>query len=145
MREPYTQLYVHLVWSTWDRLPVLTDEMRDTIYRCIQAGCTALNCELIAIGGTDDHIHALVRLPAVLAIAELVKKIKGSSSHLVNHSACGIKDFRWQGAYAAFTLSKDGIPSVSSYIARQEEHHRLKTTDKDMEVGWAEPEIHPAG
>src|SRR5947209_2742512 len=83
LRQPYTQLYIHLVWSTWDRLPLLTPELKATVYVCIQAECHALNTDVIATGGIEDHVHLLVRIPTTISIADLVKQIKGASSHLV--------------------------------------------------------------
>ena len=76
MREPLTQLYVHLVWATWDRFPLLPASIRPRVYACIQAECDALKAEVIAIGGTADHVHLLVRISATLAVATLVKQAK---------------------------------------------------------------------
>jgi len=84
MRAPYTQLYLHLVWSTWDRHPFLVGEVRDRIYECIQAECVNLRVEVIAIGGIEDHLHLLVRVPPTIAPADLVKRVKGASSHMMN-------------------------------------------------------------
>ncbi|MEN6581922.1 MAG: transposase [Armatimonadota bacterium] len=66
MREPYTQLYVHIVWSTWDRLPLLSADVQSAVYRCIQAECDRLGADVLAIGGVEDHIHILVRLPGYI-------------------------------------------------------------------------------
>jgi len=99
-----------------------------------------MKAELIAIGGTEDHVHVLVRIPATISVADLVKQIKGSSSHMVNHSVPRWNGFKWQGAYGAFTVSKTLGPAVRSYILGQEEHHRDGTTDKGMEVAWTESE-----
>jgi REP element-mobilizing transposase RayT len=144
MREPYTQLYIHLVWSTWDRQPLLSSELRLRIYACIQAECSRLKVELVAIGGTDDHVHVLVRIPTTISVAVLVKQMKGSSSHLATHEA-GYRDaFKWQGAYGAFTISTNHVERVKSYVLRQEEHHQAGTTHKDFEVAWDDHPPHPA-
>ena len=85
MRAPYTELYVHLVWATWDRLPVLTPAVERIVYAAIADKCRDMNCEPLAIGGVADHVHLLVRLNPAVAISDLVKEVKGSSSHLVTH------------------------------------------------------------
>jgi len=85
MRGPYTQLYLHLVWATWDRLPLITETVESRLYAAIAEKCRKLKCVPLAIGGIDDHIHLLVRLHTTVAIATLVKEVKGSSSHLVTH------------------------------------------------------------
>lgn len=63
MRENYTQLYIHCVWATWDRLPIITSEIRTPIYSEIIRQCNQLQCTAIAIGGIDDHVHLLVGIP----------------------------------------------------------------------------------
>ena len=133
MREPYTQLYVHLVWSTWDRLPVLTEDIRARVYGCIQAECAALNAEAIAIGGVADHVHLLARFPATLSIAALTKQVKGASSHLAAQEARPGAFFKWQGGYSAFTIAKADVPRIRNYILNQEQHHREGNLDTDSE------------
>ena len=138
MRAPYTQLYVHLVWSTWDRLPLLTIHIRPAVYVCIQAECEKINAQLVAIGGTEDHVHLLARIPVTLPIATFAKQVKGSSSHMVNNCLQNAEPFKWQGGYGAFTVSKSLLPSIQSYILNQEQHHLEQTTDKDLEIAWVE-------
>ena len=133
MRNPYTQMYLHLVWSTRERLPLLTEEIRGAVYACIQEQCTTLKAEAVAIGGIADHVHLLVRFPTSVTVGTLVKQVKGASSHLVTHRLGQGEGFRWQGAYGAFTLSKSLVPRVQSYIARQAEHHRDGTLYPELE------------
>ena len=124
MRTLYTQLYVHLVWSTWDRLPLISDEIETVLYASIIAKCKALNCEVLAIGGIVDHIHILVRLLPSISVAELVKEIKGTSSHLLAKKVEPDGFFKWQGGYSAFTIRKNDIETLKHYIHRQKEHHK---------------------
>lgn len=83
MRAPYTQLHIHLVWSTWDRLPLLAADVQPTPYRSFHAECEAVGANLLAVGGMPDHVHLLVRFPTTISVAELVKQIKGASSRLL--------------------------------------------------------------
>ena len=99
MRAPYTQLYLHLVWATWDRLPLITEDMESRLYAAIAAKCRQLKCEPLAINGTEDHIHVLLRLHPTVSVARLVKEVKGASSHLVTHEIKPNEFFKWQGAY----------------------------------------------
>ena len=133
MREPWTQLYVHLVWACWDRLPLLSKEIEQSIYACIQEECFRLRCESIAIGGTEDHVHLLTRFPTTITIADLTKQVKGSSSHLITHRLAHREPFKWQGAYGAFTVSRAEVPRVRAYILNQKQHHREGTLDEDFE------------
>jgi len=123
MRAPYTQLYLHLVWATWDRLPLITEAVQARIYAAIAEKCREFRCVPLAIGGRPDHVHLLIRFHTTTAIATLVKEVKGSSSHLVTHEITPGQFFKWQGAYGAFTLRKDEAPIVKEYIDQQKEHH----------------------
>ena len=132
MREPFTQLYLHLVWATWDRLPLISPELRPAVYGCIQAECRSLGAELLTIGGIEDHVHVLVRIPTTISVAGLVKQTKGASSHLAAQRLG--KTFKWQGAYGAFTVSRADVPRIRAYILRQEEHHRSGELNPAMEL-----------
>jgi putative transposase len=123
MREPFTQLYVHLVWATWDRLPFITPELEPRIYAAIAEKCRELKCEPIAIGGIEEHVHLLTRFHTTVPIATLAKEVKGSSSHLVTHIIVPGSLFRWQGAYGAFTIRKSEVSTVKTYILNQKQHH----------------------
>ena len=123
MRAPFTQLYLHCVWATWDRMPLLTPQVDDIIYAAIHAKCRDLNCEAVALGGMPDHLHLLVRFPTTVSVADLVKGIKGSSAHLQTQRVSQTTFFKWHGAYGAFTVSPDALPAVKAYIHQQKQHH----------------------
>jgi putative transposase len=133
MRGPYTQLYVHCVWATWDRLPLLTAAYELQIHASIAAKCHELGCTPVAIGGIEDHVHLLTQVPAKLSIADLVKEVKGSSSHLMTHVLQPGVFFKWQGAYGAFTVSKEGVTAVAEYIENQKAHHAANKLLPDWE------------
>ena len=125
MREPFTQLYVHLVWATWDRAPLITAEVLEVIDRAIRHECVQLGADVVAFGGVADHVHLLVRIPARLSVTELVKQVKGASSHLLNNR---LKiPFKWQGGYGAFTVSKSALPRARAYVLNQQQHHEYGT------------------
>ena len=134
MRRAGVAVYVHIVWGTWDRLPLLTGELERRVHRAIGAKCEDLGAEVIALGGMEDHIHLLVRLPATLCVADLAKQVKGASSHLATHEVLGRDQFfKWQGAYGAVSVSPQHLPRVSDYIARQREHHAAGTLITGLE------------
>jgi putative transposase len=126
------EVYLHLVWATWDRAPLLAPDVRPRVYLCIREEAARLNAEILEIGGIEDHVHVLLRLPATVTIAMLVKQLKGSSSHLVNHEVLP-RGFKWQGGYGASSVSRRALPKVRDYVRRQEEHHRDGTIYADAE------------
>lgn len=137
MRAPFTQLYVHCVWATWDRLPLVTPHVEQPIYASIRAKGDELRCPILAIGGMPDHVHVLARLHTTVCVADLLKGIKGSSSHLIAQHVAPNEFFKWQGAYGAFTVSKDGVSAVKAYIENQKEHHK----QNDLWGEWEETMI----
>ena len=138
MRRTRVALFVHLVWATWDRLPLLTGERERRVYRCIEDVSRELEAEVLALGGVQDHVHVVVRLPATLAVADLVQRIKGASSHLATHEADAENVFKWQGGYCGFTVSQRGVAALCTYVNAQQEHHGLSTT-----IAAYEPELDP--
>ena len=126
------QVYVHVVWSTWDRARLLGPDVRERVFLCIQGECARLKAETIAIGGVEDHVHVLLRLPATVALADLVKQMKGSSSHLVNHELLR-GGFKWQGGYGASSISPRHVHRVRDYVLDQERHHRDGTIFPEAE------------
>jgi putative transposase len=133
MRQAYTQMYLHLVWATWDRLPLVREGFRQAIYGCIQEQVQKHRCEVLAIGGMEDHMHLLIRFPTTAQISVVVQHAKGASSNLVTQVLDRGGFFKWQGYYGAFTVAKSQVPRVRDYILRQEEHHRGNTLSPALE------------
>lgn len=133
MRTPYTQLYLHMIWATWDRLLLITPDIESQIYAAIATKCRELDCEPIAIGGMEDHVHLLTRFHTTVTVATLAKETKGASSHLVTHKLRPEEFFKWQGAYGAFTIRKSDVPQVREYIQNQKKHHADGILDEDLE------------
>ncbi|MDF0555757.1 IS200/IS605 family transposase [Kamptonema sp. UHCC 0994] len=134
MRANFTQLYLHFVWATWDRLPLITPDIQEFIYAAIIGECNQLGCTVIAVGGIEDHVHLLIGFPPTLAVSETIKQIKGSSSHLITHEINPGKFFKWQGSYGAFTVSYDAIDNVANYIRNQAIHHSQTSINPTWEL-----------
>ena len=104
MRGNFTQLYLHYVWATWDRLPLITPDVQKLVYAAIVGECERLKCTVIAIGGVEDHVHLLTGFPTTVSVSEVIKQIKGNSSHFITHEVKPDEFFKWQGSYGAFTV-----------------------------------------
>jgi putative transposase len=128
MRTPWTEVYLHIVWSTWRRHPFISAELQPRVYGALAHQCAEVDADVIAIGGMPDHVHVLARMPTTISIAEFVRRMKGASSHLVTHVLRSPEPFKWQGGYGAFSVSKRHVPVVSNYVLNQEQHHREGTT-----------------
>jgi len=129
----YTQLHVHLVWATWDRLPLISPEMESRLLGALRDKCDELGCQCLAAATVADHVHLVVRHPASLSVAELVGQLKGSSSHLANHLRGSSGDFRWQGSYGAFSVSSRNLAAATAYVLGQKQHHSEHTVHPEAE------------
>jgi REP element-mobilizing transposase RayT len=85
-----------------------------------------------AIGGTKDHVHALLSLPGMMSFAKAVQLIKGGSSKWVHDSFPKFKKFEWQEGYGAFSVSASQVAKTIIYINNQQEHHRKKTFQEEF-------------
>ena len=121
-----TEMYVHIVWATWDRQPWIDSGFEHPVYAVVEAECHRLGCQVMAIGGVQDHVHVVVRMHATVALAELVKQMKGVSSHLVRNEVAPGSGFRWQGSYGAFSVSRTHLNSVRSYVLNQKTRHQKR-------------------
>ena len=133
MSATFGDLYVHLVWSTFGRAPWISERIEKPLYAAIAEKCRELRCPPLTIGGIADHVHLLIALSPAIAIATLVKEVKGSSAHLVTHRLSPDTVFRWQGGYGAFTLRKEDTPTVRRYILHQKTHHDTNTLCSEWE------------
>jgi len=119
---PYWRLHYHFVWATFNRLPLLSDELMPHVQRSIYSRAKRLGVIVHALGGVEDHIHVVASVPPKLALAECVGQLKGSSSHIANEVS-GESRFGWGEGYGAVSLSEGSLPKVIEYVRNQREHH----------------------
>lgn len=86
-----------------------------------------------AVGGIEDHVHALLSLPATLAISKAMQLIKGNASKWIHETFSDLSEFAWQDGYGAFGIGISGVDATRNYIARQVEHHRKRTFREEMD------------
>jgi putative transposase len=134
MRRNKLALYLHLVWTTWDRLPLITPEIERRLHRNIESEALEMGCTVLALNGISDHVHLVVSFPTTVTIANLVKQVKGVSSHFVNETLRPDDQFKWQGGYGAFTVSRWDLPKIIHYVKRQKEHHEVDDLWSELET-----------
>ena len=120
----FTQIYYHVVFSTKDRVPALTSDKRENLFRYTWGILKNKDCHLYRIGGVEDHIHILTSLHPTTALADLIKDIKVSTSTWINKENVFSQFTHWQDGYGAFTVSHSDKDAVIEYIKGQEEHHK---------------------
>ena len=122
MPQSLAKILVHVVFSTKNREPVIPREIRSSLYAYISGILENLRCPSLQTGGTADHVHTLLSLARVRAVAEVVEEVKKSSSKWMKQQR--VDSFFWQAGYGAFSIGESQLPALIKYIAEQEEHHR---------------------
>jgi len=123
----YISLYVHYVFSTTQRLPLIKPEIQKRLWAYMSEIAQRHNMKALSIGGTEDHVHILLSLPATVSISKAIQLIKGASSKWVSESFEGFKEFAWQEGYGAFSVSVSALEDVISYIEHQAVHHQKRS------------------
>ena len=122
MPNSYVSNHVHIVFSTKDRAKLIPEELQPKLWAYLAGIAKNYEMHAVAVGGVDDHVHALVDVGATLAIAKAVQVLKANSSRWINEHARS--RFEWQEGYFACSVSRSQVPSVARYIANQKEHHK---------------------
>ncbi len=123
MKRNKLALYLHLVWATWDRLPWIEPSIERRLHRNIAAEARGMGCTVLALNGMPDHVHLVVKLPSTVTVANLVKQVKGVSSHFAGETLGLGSGPKWQGVYGAFAVSRWDLDRVIGYVKRQKEAH----------------------
>ena len=134
MRSSYTKLYIHFIWGTWKRTTLIDKNLDPVLYRLITDRLIEHKCQLMEIGGTEDHIHILVRMHPSESVSGLAKSVKGYSSYTISNLIQPGSFFKWQGGYGAISVTPRDIAALSSYIAKQKEHHSNNGLKKQFEI-----------
>jgi REP element-mobilizing transposase RayT len=130
MPSTHLSLHYHVIFSTKNRLPNISEAWRERLHAFLGGAVRKLGGVPESVGGTGDHVHLLVGLRATHTLADVLREIKSVSSHWV-HDTVGERSFSWQDGYSAFTVSASQIERVKSYIARQEIHHRKQSFQEE--------------
>jgi putative transposase len=130
MSHSLASVHVHFIFSTKNRLPLLRDD-REDMFAYLGGIVRELGGKAVIVGGTQDHVHMLVRMPLLSGISDVMRLVKTNSSKWMRHLR---RDFGWQTGFAAFSVSMSVLPEVTAYIRDQEQHHRKMTFQQELVV-----------
>ena len=127
VQNQYYRLLYHAVWATKMREPLIDGDLRPWLHRYLHDKVIEYGGTALAVGGTDDHVHIVFSVPPQYAPAAFIGRLKGSSSHWINHYQKPGGCFSWQGGYGAFTVADGILHRLCGYVRNQEKHHREGT------------------
>jgi len=130
MPQTCGNLVVHLIFSTKQRLPLITPEIRSDLHAYLGGIIREMRGTALIINGMADHVHMLIRIRPTHSIAEIMRVIKTNSGKWIHRK--GHSKFAWQAGYGVFSVSESNIAAVTNYIANQEKHHRRQTFQEEF-------------
>lgn len=128
MSHSYSKIWIHAVFATKNRQPVILPTIIATVHGELRQQLITTGCYVDSVGGIADHVHLLFLLNPKIAIADVLRQTKGGSSHVFNQQGLTLERFAWQTGYSAFSVSEGHLARVRHYIQNQEEHHRSQTS-----------------
>ena len=130
MPSTHLSLHYHIVFSTKNREPWMTDDVIDRVHAYIGGTIKSMNGIAHAVGGVADHMHVFTGLRATHCLADVMRELKTESSKWI-HRELNMPSFEWQEGYGGFTVSASHIDAVKSYVLNQAEHHRVRTFQEE--------------
>ncbi len=132
MAKHLSIIWLHAVWSTKDRKRILMKGFRFKLFNHIHKYAAENHIQLDIINGVEDHVHCLFRLRTTQNPAEIVKLIKGESSHWINSNVILDDRFTWQDGYGIFSISEKDVFKVRKYIYEQENHQKSVSYKEEL-------------
>jgi REP element-mobilizing transposase RayT len=132
MPQSLAKNLIHLVFSTKNRDPVLSEAVREPLCAYASAVLRDLDSHVIAMTAWHDHVHILFSLSKNHSLAQVVMEVKRATSKWIKTQGKGFAGFHWQNGYGAFSIGQSGVDEVTNYIANQAEHHRVKSFQEEF-------------
>jgi REP element-mobilizing transposase RayT len=126
----YISDLVHCVFSTKLRRNLIAAEVQPDLWAFLGGIARKNGFKALIVGGTENHCHVLLSLPATIALSKAVQLLKGASSHWMSKKHG--EGFAWQEGYGAFTVGVSQKNDTISYIRSQAEHHRKRTFEEEF-------------
>jgi putative transposase len=129
MGHKYPNVLVHLVFSTKNREPLIPSELLSKLHAYISGIGKNKQIPVIAVGGTTNHVHALIALPSDVPVSKVVQVLKANSSRWLGQHQLA---FHWQEGYGAFSVSAPNRDGVIAYITNQWAHHAKRSFNDEF-------------
>lgn len=134
MPQSLSFVLIHVIFSTKNRDKLLVAPVREELHAYLATVARNLGCEAYRVGGVEDHVHCAIRLSRTISIAELMEKLKTSSSQWLKEQSPRLKKFRWQRGYGCFSVGPADLDALCLYIDNQEEHHKTRTFQEEFRM-----------
>ncbi|MCS3800391.1 IS200/IS605 family transposase [Niastella sp. OAS944] len=127
-------LFIHVIVCVKNKEPLLTKPVRAVLFASIKKQAAENGINVLSVNGTDDHMHAVVQMMPTQNLAQIMKSIRTQSAAWINEGNFIKSNFEWEEGFAALSISPSSVKQVLDYIDKQEEHHKTKTLESELEV-----------
>jgi len=127
-------LYAHVIWSVRGREALLSKAVRRVLFVHMPRESAEKGIRIVAIDGSDDHVHCLLQLMPSQNLSQVVKSIRSSSMAWLNETRLLNAELAWEEDYYAYSVSPSGVKQVIEFIGKQEEYHKTKGLDSELEI-----------
>ena len=129
MAHTYPNVLIHCVFSTKLRCNSIPDDLREKLSMYFIGIGKNHDIPVLCAGGTANHAHLLLALPATMTLAKAIQILKANSSRWLGEHGF---DFAWQEGYGAFSVSASNVEGVKHYIEHQPEHHAKRSFEDEF-------------
>ena len=129
MAHSYVSSVFHIVFSTKQRLQLIRPDHQSRLWNYLAGIARNHGMQMLAVGGTENHVHILAVLPSDVALSDAVRTLKTNSSRWLRETN---RLFAWQEGYGAFSVSPSQLDRVKQYIANQPAHHATHSFEQEF-------------
>ena len=133
MPHSYNKIWIHAIWATKNRIPLIAAPIEKQVFNFMRRQFEESGCPVRIINGMPDHVHCLFLLNPQKSISEVIKQVKGSTSHFINEQDLIKEKFAWQTGYASYSVSESVLKKVFQYIEQQKQHHAKKSFQQEYD------------
>jgi putative transposase len=127
-------LFVHVIWCVRGREALLGKPVRRVLFAHLQKEAEVKGTRVVAVGGVEDHVHCLLQLMPSQNLLQVLKQIRTAMAEWLNETRLLNMAVEWEGDYYAYSVSPSGVQQVVDFIGKQEEYHKTKTLDSELEI-----------
>lgn len=131
MSKEFVSCIMHVVIGTYRQKNFLTSDIRTHLANYLSAVAKSKGTKLIALGGSENHIHFLLALPSKLSIESAIVPLKQSSTTWLRQNYEALRPFNWDSGFAGYSISRSQLDSTLLYIQNQEQYHWKKSFQEE--------------
>jgi len=130
--QSFSYILLHLVISTRERTKAIDDSIKLKLYKYFVEASACLNCQILEVGGMEDHVHVMLLLDRGITMTQYINEIKSVTTRWIKSLGERYSNFAWQHGYGVFSVSQFNTPGLRAYIRNQREYHRHMDFKEEM-------------